>query len=350
MGKLIAVDAGHGSNTSGKRTPDGYREHWINVRCAYFFEIALKRCGFSTLRIGWDDANAKDDSDVSILNRQNQIRKAGCDASVSWHANAYGSKWNSASGVETLIHTTSSKRQDSSTLAKLVQAELAKGTEQKNRGVKTGNFGMCNATYMKCDASILIEVGFMTNSEEAKLMQTDAFCKEQAEDACRGLCKYYGVTYKAKTTVSSSTTQESITFMKISTSGANLNCRKSASSNSDKLGQFENGQEIQYISKADNNWTKVKGKATSGNIITGYCSAEYLETVTKSNDVVVVNTSSANLNCRKSASSSATVVGKFEKGQKVARIEKTNSNWHKVKGLDIEGNVITGYCASTYLK
>lgn len=29
--KMIAIDAGHGSNTAGKRTPDGYREHWINV-------------------------------------------------------------------------------------------------------------------------------------------------------------------------------------------------------------------------------------------------------------------------------------------------------------------------------
>ena len=347
MGKLIAVDAGHGSNTSGKRTPDGYREHWINVRCAYFFEIALKRCGFSTLRIGWDDANAKDDSDVSILNRQNQIRKAGCDASVSWHANAYGSTWNSASGVETLIHSTESKRQDSNALAKYVQAELATGTEQKNRGVKTGNFGMCNATYMKCDASILIEVGFMTNTEEAKLMMTDAFCKEQAEDACRGLCKYYGVTYRTKTV---STASETITFMKINTSGSNLNCRKSANSNADVLGKFENGKVVQYVGKSNDNWYKVKGKAMSGDIITGYCSSAYLKNVTASSNIVTINTSGSNLNCRKSASGSATKIGQFAKGQKIVLLEKTNSSWNKVKGMDVDGDIITGYCSSAYLK
>lgn len=206
MSKIIAIDAGHGSNTAGKRTFDGYREHWINVRCSYFFEKALKRCGFKTLRIGWDDTNAKDDSDPSIVNRQNAVRAAGVDAVVSWHANHSGGKdWDSAAGVETFIHVTASKRQDSERLAKLIQAELIKGTEQKNRGVKTGNFGMCNATYMRCDAAALIEIGFMSNQLEAGLMKTDKFCKEQAEDACRGLCKYYGYKYVVQSSATSST-------------------------------------------------------------------------------------------------------------------------------------------------
>lgn len=206
MSKIIAIDAGHGSNTAGKRTFDGYREHWINVRCSYFFEKALKRCGFKTLRIGWNDTNAKDDPDPSIASRQNAVRAAGVDAVVSWHANhSGGATWDSAAGVETFIHITASKRQDSERLAKLIQAELIKGTEQKNRGVKTGNFGMCNATYMKCDAAALLEIGFMSNQLEAGLMKTDKFCQEQAEDACRGVCRYYGYKYIAESSSTSST-------------------------------------------------------------------------------------------------------------------------------------------------
>ncbi|MCI7097509.1 MAG: N-acetylmuramoyl-L-alanine amidase [Lachnospiraceae bacterium] len=207
MSRIIAIDAGHGSNTAGKRTFDGHREHWINVRCSYFFEKALKRCGFKTLRLGWDDTNAKDDSDPSITSRQKAVRAAGVDAVVSWHANHSGGKsWDNAAGVETYIHITASKRQDSERLAKLIQTELVKGTEQKDRGVKTGNFGMCNATYMRCDAAILIEIGFMSNQMEAGLMKTDKFCREQAEDACRGMCKYYGAEYVPESvTVTSST-------------------------------------------------------------------------------------------------------------------------------------------------
>ena len=70
----VAIDAGHGSNTAGKRTPDGYREHWINVACAMFCESALKRCGINTVRVAWDDGNAKDDEDVALSTRQKIVK------------------------------------------------------------------------------------------------------------------------------------------------------------------------------------------------------------------------------------------------------------------------------------
>ena len=86
----VAIDAGHGSNTAGKRTPDGFREHWINVACASFCEQALRRCGIDVLRVAWDDNNAKDDEDVALSTRQKLIKANKCDASVSFHANAAG--------------------------------------------------------------------------------------------------------------------------------------------------------------------------------------------------------------------------------------------------------------------
>lgn len=197
MAKKVAIDAGHGSKTAGKRTPDGYREHWINVKCAYYFEKALKRCGIDTVRIGWDDTNAKDDEDVSLTTRQKQVKKADCDISVSWHANAHGngSSYTSAKGVETLIHDNSSRVGDSKSLATKVQKYLVKGTDQANRGVKKQALSMCNCTAMGTKASILIEIGFMTNKVEAELMKTEAFCKEQAEEAAHGVCDYFKIEY-----------------------------------------------------------------------------------------------------------------------------------------------------------
>lgn len=193
----VAIDAGHGSNTAGKRTPDGYREHWINVRCANFFDIALKRCGFSTLKIGWNDTNANDDTDVALSTRQQQIKNGKCDISVSWHANAYGDgkSYNNSQGIETLIHNDNSKAKNSSILATKVHNHLAKGTKQKNRGVKKQSLAMCNCPAMGTDASILIEIGFMTNEYEAELMKTDSFCLECAEEAAQGICEYFNVPY-----------------------------------------------------------------------------------------------------------------------------------------------------------
>lgn len=266
----IAIDAGHGSQTAGKRTPDGCKEHWINVRHAYYFEKACKRCGFDTVRIGWDDTNAKDDDDVTILNRQKAIRAAGVDVSVSWHANAYGNDWNSAEGVETLIHSVSTKQQDSKALAKLVQAELVTGTTQKNRGIKTGNLGLCNATYMRTKASILIETGFMTNSREAELMKTDLFCQEQAEDACRGLCKYYGVTYIPEAASTSSTPAK----YKVSTNGARLALREAAGTTSELIMYVPNGTTVIGTGKSqtvkNTKWLRVTVSGKTGYMHSGY--------------------------------------------------------------------------------
>lgn len=196
MAIKINVDAGHGSNTAGKRTHDGYREHWINVMTAGFLAASLRRCCFDVMTTGFDDDDATDDPDVSITSRQKAVKAGKCKVSVSCHANAAGSGgWSSAEGVTTYIHSDSAKAKNSAVLAKVVQAELVKGTEQRNRGIGKSNLGMCNAYYMGCDYAILVEIGFMTNRVEAELLKTDKFCKEQAEDICRGICKFYNVPY-----------------------------------------------------------------------------------------------------------------------------------------------------------
>ena len=204
MSYLIAIDAGHGSNTAGKRTPDGYREHWINVKCANYFDIAMKRCGFNTFKVAWDDANATDDTDISLTSRQKMIKNAKCDISVSWHANAHGNgkEYTSGQGIETLIHNYSNRVGDSKTLANKIQSYLIKGTPQKNRGVKAATLAMCNCAAMATKASVLIEIGFMTNLYEQELLKNDAFCLECAEEAAQGVCAYFGVKYVAPNSTS----------------------------------------------------------------------------------------------------------------------------------------------------
>lgn len=188
----IAIDAGHGSNTAGKRTVDGFREHWINVKCAYYCEQYLIANGLETFRVAWDDSNAKDDEDVPLTTRQKQIKNAKCDYSISFHANACGDgkTWNSGNGCETLISNNILKVKDSAKLAQCVNDRMAQGTKQTNRGVKKQSLAMCNCTAMGTKASCLVEVGFMTNMHEAELMKTEAFCKEQGEQCAQGILDY----------------------------------------------------------------------------------------------------------------------------------------------------------------
>ena len=281
---LVAIDAGHGSQTAGKRTPDGYREHWINVMTANYCVEALTRCGVKTLKIGWNDTNARDDTDVLLGTRQSIIKKNKCNISVSIHANAYGNgaTFNSANGVETLYHLDGSCVKDSKRLATLVQNNLIKGTKQTNRGVKQQSLAMCNCVKMGTQASVLCEIGFMTNKAESDLMKTEAFCKEQGEDIARGICEYLNISYveangspqnsvqtPQNTTQTPSTSSKFPYLVRINVDKNDvLNVRALPSASSVKVTQVRRG-EVYTIIAEQNGFLKLKSGA-------GWISSKYV--------------------------------------------------------------------------
>lgn len=208
----IAIDSGHGSNTAGKRTPSGYREHWFNTAvCVELAKILAER-GFDIVRTGWNDENSKDDADTPLSTRQKIIKDAKCDISVSVHYNACGDgkSYNNAQGIETLIHTT--YRNDSKALADKVQKHLVQGTKQTNRGVKVGSLSMVNCRRLGTKASILVECGFMTNKYEEELMMSQAFVDENAKEIADGVCEYLDVDYVSEIDSQSVTDPYSLVF------------------------------------------------------------------------------------------------------------------------------------------
>lgn len=219
MAKIkIAIDAGHGSKTAGKRTPplkknidinqDGkidlkkgtqYREHYAAVGIASLLYSKLKKEGFDVIKSGWNDDNASDDIDTALSDRQKKIKSAGCDYSISIHFNAYGDggSFNSASGVGIYIH--SEYPGDSNRLAQYVLQELAKGTPQKNRGIQKARLALCNCKTMNTQASILCEIAFMTNEREAQeLMANAAFWEECAKEITTAFLLYCDLDDKEK--------------------------------------------------------------------------------------------------------------------------------------------------------
>lgn len=251
----IAIDAGHGSETSGKRTPDGYREHWANVKVASFFAKAMDRCGVSYIKTGWNDDNSKDDPDTSLSARQKTIKAAGCDYSISFHFNASGDgkTYNTAEGIEILISNKAPG--DSKKMADKIHAQLIKGTNQKDRGVKTQSLAMCNCSVMGTKASVLIECAFMTNKREADLMQSDSFCKECAEEAAKGFCEYVGIKYVAEQP-SVATSNE----FKVKITADSLNVRNGAGTGF-KLVTTVKKNQVYTIVEESNGWGRLKSGA-----------------------------------------------------------------------------------------
>lgn len=212
MSKIkIALDAGHGSTTGGKRTcvltkdlgqfnkGTQVREHWINTYICLRLAKILQSKGYNIFKSAWDDENAKDDIDVALTTRQQGIKNAKCDYSISVHLNACGDgvKYNSGEGTEVLIHNNPLKVGDSKKLADYVLAEIIKGTKQVNRGIKPQELALCNCLNTGCKASILVECAFMTNLNEVNTMITqEDYWDETAQQIADGIDKYINANVK----------------------------------------------------------------------------------------------------------------------------------------------------------
>lgn len=187
--KLIALDDGHGMETAGKRTPplpDGtvMRENEFNRAVVAKLDTHLRRCGFRTLLV------APGDNDVPLKARTDAANAAKADLYVSVHANAIGAGgWNNARGIETFHYPGSINGEKA---AKIIHRHLIGGTKLPDRGVKTANFHVLRETKMP---AVLVECGFMTNLDDARLLLSDAYRAECAEELARGICEYFGVPY-----------------------------------------------------------------------------------------------------------------------------------------------------------
>ncbi|WP_226528835.1 N-acetylmuramoyl-L-alanine amidase [Metabacillus niabensis] len=182
----IAIDAGHGYETPGKRTVDGMKEYEFNRAVAGEMKKLLMKYEGVTILFTHSDQR-----DVPLNERTTKANKEKVDVFISIHANAHGhgKQWTSAEGIETYVYTT--KPKTATRLAQMVQNELISSTKRKNRGVKTANFHVLQATSM---TAILCECGFMTNKEEAALLQTSSYRLTCAKAIVDAIVKYYQLT------------------------------------------------------------------------------------------------------------------------------------------------------------
>lgn len=179
----IVLDAGHGFDTPGKKSPDGLKEYEINRAIASYTKAAL---------LTYQDVNIiythSDKQDVSLKSRTDQANLIHAACFISIHANALGNgkEWNGASGIETFVHNHASKRAFS--LAGKVQKNLIIATGLKDRGVKFSDFHVLRETKM---AAILIECGFMTNLDDIKLLRSETYRKACGDAIAKAIAEEY---------------------------------------------------------------------------------------------------------------------------------------------------------------
>jgi N-acetylmuramoyl-L-alanine amidase len=222
----IVIDAGHGGHDPGAMA-FGILESTLVLDVALRLEKLLQqRPGFDTV------LTRRDDEYVSLEQRTEIANRESADLFLSIHANASadgtahgvetyflnfalnrqaeavaarenaasGKTMNSLTGIVKAI-TLNSKLNESKDFAGLVQQSLVRGLRPSNKLLK--DLGVKQAPFMvligAAMPSILAEISFVTNRQEARLLKTPAYRQKIAEALLAGILKYQSSLKKAQT-------------------------------------------------------------------------------------------------------------------------------------------------------
>lgn len=272
MSFKVGLDDGHGINTAGKRTvalKDDIKfngkvrkkgtvihENEFNESIMKKVEPILKRCKIDYVEL------APTDADTPLSTRANTANRKGCDVVVSIHANALtGDKWqNKAYGL--VVIKTKNCQSKTDRLANIMYNHLKKVDFPSNGETKYGvrvdteisgfTLAILRQTNMP---AVLVELGFMDNWNDVKVMCTEKFQDECAEGIAKAICEYFGVTYKKESKPATTTKKKMIKNIY----GKDINIRSSADWEGKVVGKLKAGDSLTYVSTvtAKNGRTKM---------------------------------------------------------------------------------------------
>jgi len=184
------IDPGHSGLvdgfylTQGKRSPEvppGIYEGEFNRNIAFYIEHLREGDTVITAQGPLNPTLASRTAFANMLHK-----KFGNCALISIHANAaQGNGWSPAQGLTVFTHPQPSPR--SATLASLLEDELNRVNYTYSRGIRKARFTMLTKT--QCP-SVLLELGFMTNKEEAERLADHYTQLKIAEAISRAMTSY----------------------------------------------------------------------------------------------------------------------------------------------------------------
>ncbi len=180
--KLIVIDAGHGGSDAGaNRDYDGSRlnEKDLTLSMAIKTRDILKSKGYNV------QLTRESDTYPTLTARAQFANDANAAIFVSIHINsaenteAYGTEVYYSSINNALDYGVKS-----STLAKALLDNLIANLGSRNRGVKSANHLVTRTSLMPAS---LVEIGFISNEEEAKKMMSDEYQQKAASAIASGI-------------------------------------------------------------------------------------------------------------------------------------------------------------------
>ncbi|MBE6747758.1 MAG: hypothetical protein E7557_00825 [Ruminococcaceae bacterium] len=190
----IIIDAGHGGFDGGASTDDGVSEKGINLNIALFLKEYLNFFGFnvvmtretdtSTESEGLSTIRSKKSSDLH--NRMALMEETDNSIFISIHQNHFSSS--KYSGAQVFYSPNFSEQ--SSVLAENIQESIVYNLQNDN----TRQIKPCGTSvyliYNAVEPAVLVECGFLSNYEEAKALQNEAYQRKMALSIALGILNY----------------------------------------------------------------------------------------------------------------------------------------------------------------
>jgi len=184
--KIIVLDPGHGGPDPGAIGPSGIQEKAVTLDIAKRVSKLLEAQGAKVIMA------RSADMDVSLAARTDIANKNKADIFVSIHINAHTDP--SIGGTTSYIYSgTGSSSEaprlpESNKLARSIQTEMVKSLRLRDIGVKQANFAVLRTSNMP---AVLLELAFISNQAEEKLLKTDSFKNKAAEAIVKGIGTYF---------------------------------------------------------------------------------------------------------------------------------------------------------------
>ena len=194
MAFKIALSAGHGLNTAGKRClksidPKETREWYLNDRICDKIESKLKAyTGYELKRL--DDTTGR--KDIALSTRTKTANNFNADFYLSIHHNA-GVNGGSGGGVVAYVYTSIKDGSVTAEWQKDLYNAIIKHTGLKgNRATPLAkkNLHECRESKMPC---VLVECGFMDSTTDTPIILTEAFAEKVATACVEVLAKKGGL-------------------------------------------------------------------------------------------------------------------------------------------------------------
>ena len=188
--RVIVIDPGHGGFDPGAQRGE-FKEKEITLAISQKLNQQLSKAGAMVILLrDSDEALSDSNSKGSLSERKRQdlsrrVEKANAakaDLFISIHANADPSpRWR---GAQTFYNQSSP---EAILLAESIQQELTTSLGNTNRKALSGHYFIIDKTNMP---AVIVEVGFLSNPEEARLLSEPDYQQRVATAIFKGITQY----------------------------------------------------------------------------------------------------------------------------------------------------------------